>query len=345
MPGSRGKREKRLKTLIADAGIGIDVSRLVNAIDRIAPSLGVELLELATSTPEVIKAPACYERLKPVDRQRLDGADLAMLLTDRPYDNNFFWVMKDSFGYFSFAYWDRFTDVPIENGVALFLASKIIDLVGPGVDHDENTGCINDFLWDKKFVDVLMRSAYLCASCRSGLSLRKGSGSDSNLQDALRVLDSVGEASRSGMSVLTYLEANSRPQEFDTFLCHNSVDKPEVRLLAAKLKAEKLTPWLDEQQLRPGTLWQVQLEAQITSVASALVLVGASGMGPWQDIELRAFISEFISRGVPVIPVIMPNAAQVPELPVFLRQLMWVDMRREEPDPISLLKWGITGTR
>ena len=33
------------------------------------------------------------------------------------------------------------------------------------------------------------------------------------------------------------------------------------------------------------------------------------------------------------------------ELPIFLKAMTWVDFRRQEPDPLSRLIWGITGRR
>lgn len=73
--------------------------------------------------------------------------------------------------------------------------------------------------------------------------------------------------------------------------------------------------------------------------------MGQNNTGPWQDMEIRAFLSEFVNRSCPVIPVILENCTKIPELPLFLKQMMWVDMRKADPDPIKQLKWGITGSR
>jgi hypothetical protein len=40
---------------------------------------------------------------------------------------------------------------------------------------------------------------------------------------------------------------------FDVFLCHNSEDKPAVREIAQKLTEQTIKPWLDEDEIRPGT--------------------------------------------------------------------------------------------
>ena len=134
-------------------------------------------------------------------------------------------------------------------------------------------------------------------------------------------------------------------EQFDVFLCHNGQDKSEVKKIAEKLKQKGLKPWLDVWELPPGQSWQELLEEQIEDVKSAAVFVGSSGFGPWQELEMRAFLSEFVNRGCPVIPVLLENAPQKPELPIFLKALTWVDFRHTQPDPMGRLIWGITGDK
>ncbi|MDJ0899852.1 MAG: toll/interleukin-1 receptor domain-containing protein [Xenococcus sp. MO_188.B8] len=129
--------------------------------------------------------------------------------------------------------------------------------------------------------------------------------------------------------------------KFDVFLCHNTQDKPEVIKIARQLKQRGLKPWLDIWELPPGKSWQALLEEQIEDVKSAAVFVGSSGLGPWQEHEMRAFLSEFNERGCPVIPVLLGDAAKKPELPIFLKSLGWVDFRNAESNPMGRLVWGL----
>ena len=133
--------------------------------------------------------------------------------------------------------------------------------------------------------------------------------------------------------------------EFDVFLCYNSEEKPAVKEIGERLKEQRVLPWLDEWEARPGQLWQRLLEQQIEHIKSAAVFIGQSGIGPWQQLELDAFLREFINRGCPVIPVLLPDAPKEPKLPIFLKSMTWVDFRRDDPDPMGHLIWGITGKR
>ncbi|HBL27442.1 MAG TPA: hypothetical protein DD490_11460 [Acidobacteria bacterium] len=133
---------------------------------------------------------------------------------------------------------------------------------------------------------------------------------------------------------------------FDVFLSHNSKDKPAVRELAGKLRARGLTVWLDEDQLVPGRPWQEALEEIIRSIPCAAVLVGKDGLGPWEIPEMRAALSQFARRKLPVIPVLLPGAAQEPELPLFLQELTWVDLRNGWTEAgLDRLQWGIRGEK
>lgn len=133
--------------------------------------------------------------------------------------------------------------------------------------------------------------------------------------------------------------------QFDVFLCHNSEDKSAVIEIAQQLQHNRLKPWLDAWELRPGSIWQFALEQQIESIGAAAVFVGKQGLGPWQSEEIYAFLQEFIRRRCPVIPVLLPDALQQPSLPALLRNRHYVDFRQQNPDPLQQLIWGITGQK
>lgn len=134
---------------------------------------------------------------------------------------------------------------------------------------------------------------------------------------------------------------------FDVFLSHNSKDKPAVRQIADALRdARGLKVWLDEWELPPGVPWQDELETIIKTVRSAAVLVGKDGLGPWEMPEMRACLSEMVDRKLRVIPVLLPGTPSAPQLPLFLKQNKWVDLRGGITDEgLDNLHWGITGKK
>jgi hypothetical protein len=122
------------------------------------------------------------------------------------------------------------------------------------------------------------------------------------------------------------------PAAFDVFLSHNSKDKPAVRDLKQRLSDAGLHVWLDEDELRPGIPWQQLLEAGIRDSKSIAVLVGSDGLGPWEDEEMQAALVLGVKDRRPVIPVLLPGACTQPELPMFLTNRTWVDLRSGSAD-------------
>ncbi len=158
-------------------------------------------------------------------------------------------------------------------------------------------------------------------------------------------MDRAADRQRDREAAKSTIQGKEATMDFDVFLCHNSIDKPAVKKIAEQLKEQGLLPWLDVWELRPGLPWQRALEEQIEHIQAAAVFVGKDGIGPWQQMELEAFLREFVRRGSPVIPVLLEDAPKEPKLPVFLRGMTWVDFRRADAEPLENLIWGITGTR
>ena len=140
------------------------------------------------------------------------------------------------------------------------------------------------------------------------------------------------------------LSKSDASQPFDVFLCHNSVDKEQMRAIAQHLKSQNLTSWLDEERLPPGQDWMEVLEQHLPQIKTVAVFIGAHGLGDWQRLEIPAFITRFAKQRTPqIIPVFLATPPSNFELNFFLKSLGWVDFR--QPDPLTRLIWGITGIK
>ena len=164
-------------------------------------------------------------------------------------------------------------------------------------------------------------------------------------QSVVQEMDRSADVQRDLSAAASKLQGKIATGDFDVFLCHHGIDKSDVKKVGEKLKEQGILPWLDEWELRPGISWQRLLEERIEQIKSAAVFVGKKGIGPWQQLELEAFLREFVNRGSPVIPVLLSDAPDEPQLPLFLKSMTWVDFRKQEPDPMRQLIWGITGER
>jgi hypothetical protein len=117
-----------------------------------------------------------------------------------------------------------------------------------------------------------------------------------------------------------------------------------VRELAQALKARGLAVWLDEERLLAGQVWQNELERIIQIAHAAAICLGGNGLGFWHEQEMRACLDALAKRKRPVIPVLLPGAPAADELPLFLRNLTWVDLRGGlGPEGVDKLARGIKG--
>jgi hypothetical protein len=293
-----------------------------------------------------MREPEIYDQLSTTILKEIETADIGICLTREPYENNYFFGSFINIAIVSFYAWEHLTALPINNGIVFFIAAVLGRLLHLGEPHNQTTGCINDYWWDKRGVDVAMRSAFICPNCQKEYRESYPSDYDHTIYESLSsLLDNISNASRNNINIMEFWRHKSRISEFDVFICHNSENKSKIRKIVNQLKEKGIKPWLDEEQLRPGFPWQKVLEEQIEKIKSAAVFVGHQGVGPWQNMELRTFLEEFVRRQCPVIPVILPTAKSVPELPIFLRQLTWVDFRKDYQKALKNLVWGITGSR
>ncbi|MEA2562843.1 MAG: hypothetical protein QOH06_4347 [Acidobacteriota bacterium] len=117
------------------------------------------------------------------------------------------------------------------------------------------------------------------------------------------------------------------PRKHDLFLSYNSRDHAAVRQVYEALKSGGFNPWLDREALTPGRLWQAEAEKGLKSCRAAAVFIGPNGIGPWENLEMRALLTRVAQEGFPLIPVPLPGAPEKLDLPAFLAELTWVDLR------------------
>jgi transcriptional regulator with XRE-family HTH domain len=139
----------------------------------------------------------------------------------------------------------------------------------------------------------------------------------------------------------------TRLDAYDIFIGYNSTDRAEVLKIVQLLQARGIRTWVDELDLPPGRLFQDEIERVLRSCRSAALFVGSDGAGPWERLEIKAAISQYVKRGLPVIPVLLDDTAADPHLPMFLREFRMVRLGLGSRIRSGLddLVWGITGAK
>lgn len=151
---------------------------------------------------------------------------------------------------------------------------------------------------------------------------------------------------RQRMTAGLVIKAKKAEEKFDVFLSHNSKDKTAVEKIAKRLLSVGILPWLDKWNLSPGDTVSDALERAIKTIPCAALCFGPADVGKWHIMEIRAYVERWASKDARMIPVILPDAKEAPELPLFVRQTLWVDMRdweQTQSDGFYRLVCGILG--
>ena len=222
-------------------------------------------------------------------------------------------------------------------------------------DELSRLGQIDESTWQKK-VQLEGQRSEISASLSKPLPLREAHFSVT-VAKALEGLGFVLERNADTLSnrntfvrsagLQSIVRHSSSPvAECDSFLSHNSADKPAVRTIADELTARALKVWYDEWQLRPGLPWQPLLEAGLRASKAAAALVGKEGLGPWASEEVHAALRIAVKAKLPVIPILLPGAPPEPELPAFLGNRTWVDLRSGlTAEAFKRIIWGVAGRK
>jgi len=123
---------------------------------------------------------------------------------------------------------------------------------------------------------------------------------------------------------------SEKPRQLRIFLCHASADKPAVRKLYRYLHSKGMDPWLDEEKLLPGQIWEKEI--QKASYASDAFIVCLSK----NSITKEGFVQREIKFA-------LDKALEMPEETIFLiparlddckppeslRTYQWVDLFQE----------------
>ncbi len=124
------------------------------------------------------------------------------------------------------------------------------------------------------------------------------------------------------------------------FLCHASQDKPIVRELYQRLLSEGwIDPWLDEEKLRPGQNFDMEIEKAVESADAVVVCLSTNSVNKVGYIqkELRKVL-DMADRKPEGTAFIIPIRLDECVIPRKMQSLHYVDYFPVEKQEVSLQK-------
>ena len=176
--------------------------------------------------------------------------------------------------------------------------------------------------------------------------LSKDENKSDDSDEAIYSIDENAKINKISQANISTIKGKIESKDYDVFLCHNSSDKEKVKEIGGQLKKLGILPWLDEWETPPFKSWQEELQKVISQVKTVAVFVGKDGFGPWENLEIRAFLQEFTERGINIGMVLLNDfSGDFKSIPTLLKVFHYVDFRKLDPNPIEQLYWGITGRK
>ena len=119
----------------------------------------------------------------------------------------------------------------------------------------------------------------------------------------------------------------SAPFAYDVFLSHNTKDKPRVRKLAERLRAEGLRVWFDDWVIRAGDAIYLTIEHGLEASRTLLLCMSPAAFGSdWVGLERETVLfRDPTNRECRFIPVLLADC----NIPATLRRYKYVDYRDE----------------
>jgi len=188
----------------------------------------------------------------------------------------------------------------------------------------------------------LGRSVLLCTmgcgavDIRDGLE-RLGRRPDSRIQEMDREADMRKELAVARSTV----QGKERAEDYDVYFSYDRRDEQAALEIRERLRESGILSWMAGWDLLPGLPRQRQQDERIRQMRATAVLVGKHEMDRRIELEIESLVNQFQERGCPVIPVFLTDAPHDIRLPSFLQNMVEVDFRKPEPDPLERLIQGI----
>jgi len=138
-------------------------------------------------------------------------------------------------------------------------------------------------------------------------------------------------------------------ERYDAICLFNSNDRAAVRQIVGSLRDRKLSVWFDETELSPTTPVDAGIDAALKASRVAMVCVGRTGLGRYQEWESAGAFNRAVHHGLQLMTVLLPGVSRdaLPELPFTLTRTRPVEFKALPIEQAALddIEWGLTGRK
>jgi hypothetical protein len=195
-----------MKILLAfDSKFPIETEKLISFLNQNSKFIVFDLFKSKfTLKSGLVSKPATFNYAAGQLKSKIKGYDKVFCFTTKQYNDNFFIHEHNDLTIFSVYGWSYLTDLPITNGVIYLIIDYLALHINPtDFRHYDITGCIYDFLKDKRGIDDGMRQSRFCSNCLNRLSETLVDEIDIKIFEDLKILmDHLSNSSRWNKDIL-----------------------------------------------------------------------------------------------------------------------------------------------
>ncbi len=212
---TQGVQKVKTITLFKEHDVPVDMEAIVGNLNAICKTDTFKKGKSRFSVKsDVVQYPASYRNLSSTIRREAKNDLFSFLMTNKQYYNNYFFESHGNLAILSFYGWDYLTKLSRNNGLVLFIADFLALEIDGTYRHQDTTGCIYDFLWDKTGIDAGMRSSFICPRCLTRISTKKLSKLQRDLLvDLNQILNVLGAASKWNLDIVEYWNTSDTAQK------------------------------------------------------------------------------------------------------------------------------------
>ena len=224
-----------MKILLSfDKNFEIDRNGICNLLNEYSEHIKFEISNDIDFNSRVLTK-SSYRDCVQLDLANFDGI---LCFTDLPYNDNYFSHGDGHTAVISFWNWESLTNLPKSNGVLYFIVDILaIRFQHSDFRHQDTTGCIYDFLWQKTGVDDGMRQARVCPECLERISADlQFDGRTELMSDIKQLMNLLSDSSKWNEDILSHQRHQkmiSTPSPTATFVRRSPKESGKIHIMIA----------------------------------------------------------------------------------------------------------------
>jgi len=189
-----------------------------------------------------------------------ENYDKIIVFTDKQYEDNYFFHTQENTVICSFYGWKYFTNLSKSNGIIYFIIDILALEIDASFQHQELTGCIYDFLWEKVGIDKGMRNANFCDSCKIRLKNSLSNKKQNILKEIEILMNELSISSKENQDIL------SKSNKEKTF------SASDIKITNESILISKLIKKLDRNTIKLNKMYKLWDEQQISRFIESILL-------------------------------------------------------------------------